>query len=205
MTLLEVMLAVSITGVIGLGITAMMNALSSGMIDQHDARSSMLRAGLAQTRMSSYLARSRCLIDLEQHRLVVWLEDSDGNDVVDPDEVRWVSFDRTSGTLAISWIADPEGLLEEPYEDPAGIDWWLEFDRLEAIHGIQPASLVLVSGLSTWTFSDQPSSSDRQRRESAMASHVVHATYVIPLGSKDVTHCIGESIRMHQPPDGGSI
>ena len=78
MTLLEVLLAVGVMGLVGAGVTSMMSALTVGMAQQHDARTSVLRASLAQARLSSYLTRARCLLDLEPTRLVLWLEDADG-------------------------------------------------------------------------------------------------------------------------------
>ena len=83
MTLLELLLAVSVTSTVALGIVGMMDALTNGIIDQRDTRASILRAGLSQTRVSSYIARARCLLDLEDHRVVMWLEDTDGDEAVD--------------------------------------------------------------------------------------------------------------------------
>ena len=205
MTLLEVMLAIAVMSMVGLGTTGMMSALTTGMVQQHDARSSMLRAGLSQARLSSYVSRSRCLIDLEPNRLVLWLEDADGDDAIDGTEVRWVFWNSNAQTLTINWVTDEQGdTLEEPYANPTTIDWWQEWDQLERTTGLKPGSLDLVSSVASWAFSTDPVSSPSARREAAMARQTVEAIYELHIAEDSIEHCLGDSIRMHEPPDGGA-
>ena len=104
MTLLELLLAIGITGLVGLATATMMNALGNGMVEQHDTRASMLRAGMAQARLSAYFTRARCILDVHSDRMVIWLEDGDGDDLIDPTEVRWITWTSSTGNLTISWI-----------------------------------------------------------------------------------------------------
>lgn len=203
MTLLEVMLAIAVMSMVGLGTTGMMSALTTGMVEQHDTRSSMLRAGLSQARLSSYVSRSRCLIDIESNRLVLWLEDSDGDDVIDATEVRWVSWNTDVETLMINWVTDEQGdTLEDPYSNPITIDWWQEWNRLKQIAGLNPGSLDLVSSVANWTFTTDQISNPTARRKAAMARKIVEAIYELHIADDRIEHCLGDSIRMHDPPDG---
>jgi hypothetical protein len=204
MTLLEMMLAIAVMCLVGLGTTGMMSALTTGMAEQHDARSSMLRAGLSQARFSSYVSRCRCLLDLEETRLVLWLEDTDGDNTIDGTEVRWISWEVATGAVTIRWVADETGgILEDPYADPANVDWWSELAGLQQMAGLKSGSLTLVSGVAGWTFATDLLTSPYARRAEAMKRRTVEATYELDIAENRIEHCLGDSIRMHDPPDGG--
>jgi len=203
-TLLELLLAVGMTGCIGLGIAGMMSALSQGVVEQHDARSSMLRAGMTHARVSSYLSRARCLLDLESDRMVCWLEDADGDDAIDATEVRWFAWNPATGRLQLDWIVDPSGnILEDPYGTPTGVDWWAELTALSANQSLRRGTLGLVSGLQSWNFDHDNLLNATTRREAAMLRRAVTAGYALDVSGATVEHCMGESIRMHDPPSGG--
>ncbi len=202
MTLLELLLAIGITGLVGLATATMMNALGNGMVEQHDTRASMLRAGMAQARLSAYFTRARCILDVHSDRMVIWLEDGDGDDLIDPTEVRWITWTSSTGNLTISWIVDENNLLEDPYSDPAGTDWWNQLTQLSSQSGLETGELTLVSGLNDWSFSTAPESSDRLRREAAMQRRVIDATCTLSIADTEVTHHLGDSIRLHDPPGG---
>ena len=204
MTLLEMMLAIAVMGLVGLGTTGMMSALTTGMVEQHDARSSMLRAGLSQARFSSYVSRCRCLLDLEETQLVLWLEDADGDNAIDGTEVRGISWEAAIGAVTIRWVADETGgILEDPYADPANVDWWSELAGLQQMAGLKSGSLTLVSGVAGWTFATDLLTSPDARRAEAMNRRTVEATYELDIADTRIEHCLGDSIRMHDPPDGG--
>jgi len=204
MTLLEVLLAIAIMSLVGLGTTGMMSALTTGMVEQHDTRSSTLRAGLSQARLSSYVSMSRCLLDLEQTRVVLWLEDADGDDVIDATEVRWISWDVQSNALVIQWVFDTQGdPIESPYGDPTSVDWWQELTQLEQLARMTVGSLNLVGGVADWTFSTDQLINPTARRLAAMSRRTVEATYELEIADTRIQHCLGDSIRMHDPPGGG--
>ena len=204
MTLLEVMLAIAVMSMVGLGTAGMMSALTTGMVDQHDTRSSMLRAGLSQARLSSYVSRCRCLLDLETTRLVLWLEDADGDDAIDATEVRWISWSSHEETLAIEWVTDELGdVLDTPYGDPSHIDWWSEYSVLSQTAGLKPGTITLIGSVADWSFSTDQLLNATARRIAAMNRRTVEATYQLDIADTKIDHCLGDSIRMHDPPDGG--
>ena len=201
MTLLEVLLAIAITGLVGAGITAMMSALTTNMIDQHDTRSSTLRAGLAQARLSSYITRCRCLLDCEDDKIVLWLEDGDGDDTIDATEVRWITYDATTGKLRTQWILDPDQWLEFPYANPTNVDWWAEFDELGRIASLRSGAITLISGIEQCVFATTAASTPQARRAAAMDRRTVEANYTLVVADTTFEHCLGDSIRMHDPPE----
>jgi type II secretory pathway pseudopilin PulG len=202
MTLLEVLLAVGVMGLVGAGVTSMMSSLTVGMAAQHDARSSVLRASLAQARLSSYITRARCLLDLEPSRLVMWLEDTDGDDVIDATEVRWLDWEPDNGRLKIAWLVDSEGVaIEDPYPDPVAVDWWSEFDALDRLPGVRSLKIDLLGGLESWAFTAPMLGSAQSRREAAMNARTVDAAYELDVAGTLVQHCLGDSVRLHDPPE----
>lgn len=205
MTLIETLLAISITATVGAGIVGMMSALTDGMIAQHDMRSSVLRAGLAQARLSAYVTRSRCLLDLEPQRVVLWLEDADGDEAIDATEVRWIDWTPDRAALSVQWVVDDTGtVLDEPFTDPAGIDWWSTLSSYAKTAGLKVPRLDLAGNVTNWTFESTPTSNGRARRTEAMGRLAVHAAYALAVADDTRDHRIGDSIRMHQPPEGGT-
>ncbi|MCH2141663.1 MAG: prepilin-type N-terminal cleavage/methylation domain-containing protein [Phycisphaerales bacterium] len=203
MTLLELLLAVSVTSTVALGIVGMMDALTNGIIDQRDTRASILRAGLSQTRVSSYIARARCLLDLEDHRVVMWLEDTDGDEAVDGTEVRWLEWSPTHDVLSIHWFADPAELLDTPLSELEDIDWWTLKSTYETTSGLKHGALDLAASIANWSFDVGPYTDPRQRRLAAQQQRTVLATYDLNVEGSIRTHCMGESMRRHQQPSGG--
>ncbi len=200
MTLLEVLLAVAVTGMVGAGVTAMMSSLTSSMIAHHDTRSSTLRAGLSQARLSSYVTRCRCLLDCEPSQLVLWLEDADGDDAIDATEVRWVRHDAAEQRVQVTWVTDPHAVLDAPYSNPTSVDWWDQLRQLQLIASIQSGSLDLLHGVPVWAFRGPDGPSDHARRAAAMDQRTVEAHFTLAVADNSFQHSLGDSIRMHDPP-----
>ena len=200
MTLLEVLLAIAITGMVGAGVTAMMSALSSSMIEHHDTRSSTLRAGLSQARLSSYVTRCRCLLDCESSRLVLWLEDADGDDAIDATEVRWIQHDAAAEHVQINWITDPQSVLDEPFANPTAVDWWDQLRQLQLMAAIRSGSLDLIHGVPAWAFNAPAENSAQARRAASMDQRTVEASFTLAVADNEFQHSLGDSIRIHDPP-----
>jgi hypothetical protein len=136
--------------------------------------------------------------------MVLWLEDADGDNAIDGTEVRWVAWEPAAAALTIRWVADETGgILEDPYADPANVDWWSELTQLQQVAGLKSGSLTLIGGVADWAFATDQLISPAARRVAAMSRRTVEATYDLELADTRITHCLGDSIRMHDPPDGG--
>ena len=58
LTSIELMIALTITALIAAAIAGMLTAVSDGVYTRGDARSVMVRANAAQTRLSAYIAKT---------------------------------------------------------------------------------------------------------------------------------------------------
>src|SRR5438552_9817226 len=76
LTLLELLLAMTITVMIGAGMVAMLGAVNSGVGDRRDTRLTMMRAAAARSRITDYLGPSRCVLAISGANLTLWLADT---------------------------------------------------------------------------------------------------------------------------------
>ena len=108
LTLVETLLAMSITAMVGAGIATMMNVLGRDVGLQYEARAVLVRTNSAQARFSAYVAPARCILDAEDDRLVLWLNDFRESDSVHASEIRWIHHDRVSDQVVVEFVAFPE-------------------------------------------------------------------------------------------------
>jgi hypothetical protein len=197
MTLVELILALSITTMVGLAIASMMGVASAGVTTHQDARGLMLRAHLAQTRLLAYVAPSRCLLDAGDSSLVIWLRDARQGDTVHASEVRWVRLDGSNGRLVVHWVQFPEGMSEvtkglEDGQLAVASDWWAVLQAYE-VRG-WTASATLVDGLTgVQVRTDQPRPLDSRHASLTL-------TFARAGGPMDVP--ISATIQQHAPPAG---
>jgi len=112
-TLLELMLALSITAMVGLGVASVLSLIGASSQSAREARSLLLRAHAGQIRMRSYLDESlRLLQHDEDQGLAVWLLDQRTQDAVNLSEIRVFWFDDAAGTLSVEWVSFPEEWTE---------------------------------------------------------------------------------------------
>jgi prepilin-type N-terminal cleavage/methylation domain-containing protein len=109
MTLLELMLAMSITAMIGAAIVGMLGAVSTGVGARRDNRSTMVQAAAARSRLSSYLAPARCLLGVNNGDVTIWLDDSRESGSVHGSEIRWLRFDPSAQTISVFYVRFPDG------------------------------------------------------------------------------------------------
>ncbi|TVQ51693.1 MAG: hypothetical protein EA377_12025 [Phycisphaerales bacterium] len=128
LSLLELMLAITITALVGAAIAGMLNAVAVGVDTRRDNRSMMVRSSLAQARLNAYIAPARCVLDQRGPQIVLWFNDQKKSETVHASEIRWLEYDRTEGTLSVSYVSFPEhwSQLEVDQEDrefPSDSDW----------------------------------------------------------------------------------
>lgn len=198
MTIIETILAMMITAMVGGAISTMMAAVSDELTSSQGTRSSLIRAGLAQSRLSSYIARSHCVLDLERTSLALWLEDSRDGNTVHASEIRWIILDSETGILESHFVCFPENWSESAklqadteYTTASNIDWTMV---LKSFHdkGLS-CSLPLVEGIVSMEFTgNEVSSLDTTLIEASMSMTVMN----------QVEHTnTAESIRVHQIPE----
>ena len=202
MTLLETMLAVAMTGMVGAGISGMMHVLSNDVAMQHEVRTGIVRAALVQARLSAYVGRSRCLLDLEPDRVVLWLQDADGDDTVAAPEVRWISCSQEGAAAHVHWIKPAAGVSMPTYDTPETVDWWSQLDVLQRRADVTAARLGLAGDLQSLVFLDTLEASGIDRRRDAQQRRRIEVDLLMRLGQDGRAHRVGESIRLHRPPAG---
>ena len=202
MTLLETMLAIGMTTVVGAGISGMMHVLSNDVAMQHEVRTGIVRAALVQSRLSAYDGRARCFVDLEPRRAVLWLQDENGDDTIGASEVRWINFDSASGTGTVNWIDTQTPSQLPTYDSPTSIDWWSELNTLTGRSDTQLGRLELACDLNDMQFRDTIDAMGLVRRRDAMQRRRVEVELDMQLGETSRSHRIGESIRLHRVPGG---
>ena len=107
LSLLELILALSVTAIVALAITGMMGAVSTGVEGRRDTRSVLVLANAAASRLSSYVAPSCCILSVGGSDITLWFNDSRESDTVHATEIRWLTFDSEAGTLAVNYVEFP--------------------------------------------------------------------------------------------------
>tara|TARA_B100001750_G_C15437399_1_gene561672 strand:+ start:623 stop:1243 length:621 start_codon:yes stop_codon:yes gene_type:complete len=106
-TLIEMMLAISITSVIGFAIVSIMVAASSGITSKDDGRQSAIRLATAKIRLTAYLAPARCILDKTSLSITLWHNDSRESQTINASEIRWITFDPTTNSLQAQFVSFP--------------------------------------------------------------------------------------------------
>jgi hypothetical protein len=128
LTLLELLLAATITAMVGAAIAAMLGAVSAGVGTRRDTRSVMVHAAAARTRLCAYIAPARCILAASGGNLTVWFDDSRTSGTVHASEIRWMIYDSSVHTLSVSYVKFPSGWTQiakdlEDLEYPKTTDW----------------------------------------------------------------------------------
>jgi type II secretory pathway pseudopilin PulG len=109
LTLLELLLAVSITSLVGLAMATVMTAAARGMTSAGDTRSALQRAHAAYSRLRTYTDTGLCLLQNDPARgFVLWLNDERLNGKVNLSELRVFWFSPQTGLLTVERVVFPE-------------------------------------------------------------------------------------------------
>lgn len=109
LSLLELLLAVAITSIIGLAMAMAMTAAARGMASAGDSRSALQRAHAGSVRLRSYVDPGRCLLQHDAARgFVLWLQDEKPGNTVNLTEMRVFWWDPAAGTITCERVVFPE-------------------------------------------------------------------------------------------------
>lgn len=108
LTLLELLLAISVTVTIGFALAIVMTSVARGLIGAGESRSALQRAHAAFIRLRSYTEPALCLL---QHKpgegFALWLDDTQANQAVNLTELRAFWHDPQTGLLDVEYIRFP--------------------------------------------------------------------------------------------------
>ncbi len=110
LTLVEMMLAMSITAMVGLALTTMLSSVAYSTTSQAQLRRSNVRGKVLSTRIDTAIRSSKMVLAQGNDFLVLWMGDSRRNGVPNLSELRRIQRDDATGTLT-SYKA-PSGLSE---------------------------------------------------------------------------------------------
>ena len=187
LTLLELMLALSVTAMVAAAVWDMMGAVTAGVSTRRDNRSTMVRAAAAATRLSAYVAPSRCLLAVDGSDVALWLNDRRESETVHATEIRWLVFDPADATYEVYIVAFPESWTQaakdlEDKEYLLGTNWMQGWT----------ASLPLVDGVDGVSVTTDAVSA-------LNAEHInFNVSFQTSEGAADVW--IPATIRLHQAP-----
>lgn len=195
LTLVELMLALTITVMISGAIASMMAAIAAGVETRHDVRATMVRAAVATGRLGAYVASSRCALATSETDLVLWLRDSRESGTVHASEIRWILYDPDSGQYNVLFVKFPDDWSEiqrnlADREYASNSDWNAVLNQYDDLGYISMSCLV-----------------------DELASVAVSIDQVNPLDARVVSFALSfaaesgpqlvrvtESIRLHEPP-----
>ena len=195
LSLLEMLLALSITALIAVGISSMISAVTSGVGTRRDVRTTMVRANASQTRLAAYIVPCRSMLANNGSDLVLWLNDSRESDSVHATEIRWLLFDAEQSAIDVHFVDFPDAWTQTA-KDLADIEYSADANWDAVLTQYQTDGWIntvrLVDGLdSAWVSTDA---------ENAMDSR--HVTVGLGFGTDDATAPtrVSATIRLHQPP-----
>ena len=195
-TLLETLLAVSITAMIGVAMSSMMMAVTQSVTTRTDTRTMMVRSSAGQARLAAYVSPSRCVLDCSTAKLVLWFGDTRESGTVHASEVRWLIFDADAGELVVHFLSFPAIWSETKIaltdtEYAADADW----DAVLADFASRDltASLAILDGLGSLAY--------RTDDEDPLAARVVAVDLTFFDIEDDLTMSISDCIREHEAPD----
>jgi type II secretory pathway pseudopilin PulG len=112
LTLIELLMALAITGMVSAAISAMWSAIAAGERSRRDNRAYTIRTFTARSRLAAYVAPSRCVLHAEDDMLVLWLDDARESGTVNVSELRWLIGNKTSGEIEVHFVRFPAGMAD---------------------------------------------------------------------------------------------
>lgn len=132
LTLLELLLALTISAMVAAAIAGMLGAVSSGVGVRRDTRDVMVQASAAQSRLAAYVAPSRCLLGVDGPCVVLWHNDARAGGTVHATELRWLLYCDATGdaddSIIVYYVDFPDGWTQtardiEDLEYASDADW----------------------------------------------------------------------------------
>ncbi len=112
-TFVELLIALSVSSVIGLSVVTLMGAVTSGITSKEDGRQSSIRLSTLKTRLSAYVSPARCVLASTPTTFTLWMNDQRESNTVHASEVRWVAFNPDKELIEVSFVSFPSNWDEE--------------------------------------------------------------------------------------------
>jgi len=195
LTVLEFVLALTVTAMVAVGVTGMLSVVSTGVGTRADTRTVMVQADAARRRLGAYVDPARCLLDAKADGLTIWLNDARESGTVHATEIRWIIYDSDADTLDVSYVKFPDSWTDfqkdtADMQYPSNADW----DAVRTTYAVQGhlTTITIVDGLTSFSFSK--SASDPMDAE--------HMTFELGIETSagSTTVQVPATIRLHRVP-----
>lgn len=113
MTLVELLLAMSITSIVTLAAGGMLTAVSYGSSERTDLRSLVVRQELIAHRLAAVIRASRQVLDSDNNQLVLWVSDTNNDQTAQLSEVRWIERDTDKNEINMLQLVFPSNWTQE--------------------------------------------------------------------------------------------
>ena len=113
MTLVELLIALAITTVIGLAMVTVLTTVARGLSSANGERSALQRANVLSHRLTSYSQAALAIIAADKGGLAMWLHDETGEQQVNLLELRVFWFDEDSEVVTLEYVSFPDTWTEE--------------------------------------------------------------------------------------------
>lgn len=113
LSLVEMLLTLTLSSLVGLGVAMMLAAAAAGTQSQNDTRQATTRSQVATHRLGNIMRGAAMVLAAEDDHLVLWTGDAEGNDEVNLAEMRRVQWDDETGEIRLHQTPD------DPQENPS--------------------------------------------------------------------------------------
>lgn len=177
-TLIEVMLATLLLGIVGVAIVTFLSAFATGGAARRQMSDAALEATLAGQRFRSLVPRFRCMLRVSDRQALVWTSDLVPSRTVHTSEAGILWFDDAHGELVLE-IVDPAKIafergLEREYSTSDFDELVLDLDRMRAEGSLLRS--ILAEGLEGVEFEADPAAAGGAR-----------LTFVTGVGAASIT------------------
>lgn len=160
LTLVELLIALSITAVVAGATAAMIGAFVQATEHDRQWREAMIRAQAINVRLASYVAPARYVLGTDEKGVALWLDDTRESDTVHATEIRWLVQDQASELVIAQMVKFPtewDQAKRDAYdaEYPLETDWWSIRDSFKALGLIEETPLC--DEVSGWTVENSES------------------------------------------------
>jgi hypothetical protein len=116
LTMIELLLASSITALVGLGVAAMMDAVTTGTATQKNVRDAQVRMKVLQGRLDAALRNTQMVLQSSTDYVILWSDDTHADSVPDLSELRMIERDSATKVVTSYVAAWPAGSTQTTVE-----------------------------------------------------------------------------------------
>ncbi len=144
LSLLELILATTITAMVAAAIAGMLSAVTAGVGSSNDSRAAMIRTNAGNTRIGSYVAPSRCLLGVyADSGVALWQDDTRQSGTVHATEIRWLLYDSETESLNVYFVEFPDEWMQAA-KDLADIEYPSSTDWITVLETYQTAGHISI-------------------------------------------------------------